>query len=978
MSMPNSQFAEISALENIVREKIEGWKRDRKRYPGWIVLPDDQRKRLWDATFPFVQTLDQCFISLKPEIKVVFLHELSWRYQKCLAIMPAFIYQEIGQLIENRSFWTEFRSDNTNKNYGIWFDLAMTLLQYFRLHGSFRQYNKLIAELESEGKVIALFDQEQSARWHYEKVLYALYSLDMSQMQKELDSWTGDPNLPIWEAKRASFYVELGNLYVAREILSSALLTIRKQINLSVSATKNINLISQEGIILLALLRVETWNKFDHDTNTPMDSPQSLAFPRHHILETLTPNVYQVPNQQFSHDSYSSSTDRKAKHSRLEAIQEQKADIRVHLGLYSTALEQPPTNTVPDNIEPSFDLAEVIDSSSYHAQDQNDLLGVRFMLLLEETGIPYRIQAFTYEINAVVGAIKRINLLHPWWAIITLFRIGEAHHTDIQFSRESLAVLSLESIDEITKRLLYALKWCDANLGGSNPLLDVNLPVRLARILPELLSRLCTKCSHELQKNILDALLRLYYSQKKDCYRGIQNLIKRLIVSWPKDKNSSLILKLCEFPDVGGSDLIALGFVDPLAFFQGKIVGPASDLVALSQKIDQILYSCKSDIPETRMRSLSKAYQLYNACLFNPEHISRFGEILWKDASTDLPQDTGFYQCHFLRLPCPEGKSRESAFKKFVFDTKFTAPKIPLHDPDPTNLLANLLGGSKTLFIDEGIDWSAEESLEILKRILEWWNVEKRLLTNPPMIPFREVFARTMLARFQYLSRILSDIILPRLTVDIAEDYIELIQKLLKELQEYGVPCNDALVASIPLQPEKKDKILDKLYSDAFSSNSDDIDKAFRGICIALRLEQQGRIEVGDHDLLQPMIDCIQWRRLPGILPAIQFMIQFIMPKIPDKLNPQLSAIRMGLKKLFLETSDHKSQAPSISKDRIALRYFGMQLASNLFKYCFRDRDNMPDEIRCWHDITQSQNEFWDIRNQWEQECTHGQQYANQ
>jgi hypothetical protein len=967
--MSSISLIENSDFEKYVKDLIKQWELDRDPYPGWIVLPEVQRKQLWLETYTAVQIFDwDNFVRLEPIMKSNFLYELNWRYRICLALMPAQAYQQIQILLEDHEFWKDFRVKNRGDNFEIWFQLIMSILQYHRVNGNFVQYETLIMDQEKNSSLkdlIALFNPEQYAHWHYERVLHAIYSLDFDLMRKELNEWEENSNLPYWESKRASFYIELGNIEKAKSILENALRTLRKQINLKVN-TENINIISQEGIILLFLLRIEEYYIKLSSLKDSKDIPTQV-FENIRTQRTLEQELsfnadYISPLQSFKEPNAQQSYLKQLR-KRLSALQEWKSDLRVHLEWYAAALDQPLTFSQLVNIEPAFDLAEVIDSITYNAQDTNDILGTQFMLFLEETGIPYRIKNFTYEQNTVIGAVKRINFLHSWWSFVSVLRIGDPKNTDIKFDRENLASLSVDSINDMVKLSIKSLEWCDANLSGHHPLWDVCLPVYLARILPELLSRLCTKCSHELQEEILDTLLRLYQSKNKIHYQGVQNLVKRLITSWSKDKSHKLVQKLFEFPEVGSSKLINLGFIDPFAFFQGKI---SYAFPEASQKIEQILQSCFSENIELRMRSLSKTYQLFNANLLNEEQAKQFGKSLWGDSS-DIPKNTGFYECFFLRLPHPEDISPEQTFKNYVQKAKFPIGDSSLYNADPTNLLSNILGGSKTLFSNEGVDWSADESLDMLIRLLKWWNTDKRILDNQLIDVFQEGIVRTLRDRFQYLSRILSDIVLPRFTTDnITADYKERIGILLEELKKYGVPHYDALVASIPLFPERKDAILKELLSDAFSNNLDDINKAFRGICIALRLEQQGKIELDNRDLLKPMIDCIQWRRLPGMLSAMQFM-KFFVQEMPDKLDGQkLEAMLMGLEKLFMDTFDSKNQSTPLYKDRFTLRFFGMQLAAILFKQYYKDKTDIPNGIKCWQEISQSQNEFWDIRNQWD------------
>ncbi|MDR2706881.1 MAG: hypothetical protein LBC02_13970, partial [Planctomycetaceae bacterium] len=136
--MSNIQLIENSDFEKGVRYLSEQWKSDRVNYPGWIVLPEDQRKRLWFETFPTVQILNwDNFARLEPVTRANFLYELNWRYRICLVLMPGQAYLQIIILLEDYDFWKNFRKENQEYNFEIWFQLIMSILQYHRVHGNF-------------------------------------------------------------------------------------------------------------------------------------------------------------------------------------------------------------------------------------------------------------------------------------------------------------------------------------------------------------------------------------------------------------------------------------------------------------------------------------------------------------------------------------------------------------------------------------------------------------------------------------------------------------------------------------------------------------------------------------------------------------------------------------------------------------------------------------------------------------------------
>ncbi len=62
---------------------VQTWKSQRRRYPGWVILPEDLRLHLWLKTSRSVRELPAAD-ALPAVLDLEFAFELTWRMEKCL------------------------------------------------------------------------------------------------------------------------------------------------------------------------------------------------------------------------------------------------------------------------------------------------------------------------------------------------------------------------------------------------------------------------------------------------------------------------------------------------------------------------------------------------------------------------------------------------------------------------------------------------------------------------------------------------------------------------------------------------------------------------------------------------------------------------------------------------------------------------------------------------------------------------------
>ena len=81
-----------------LEELCQKWKHQRENYPGWIITPYDNRKKLIEYTFRWIHPVLENLKTVPAPDNIILLYELNWRIETCL--LPIFsnwaeVYEQI-------------------------------------------------------------------------------------------------------------------------------------------------------------------------------------------------------------------------------------------------------------------------------------------------------------------------------------------------------------------------------------------------------------------------------------------------------------------------------------------------------------------------------------------------------------------------------------------------------------------------------------------------------------------------------------------------------------------------------------------------------------------------------------------------------------------------------------------------------------------------------------------------------------------
>lgn len=151
-----------------------------------------------------------------------------------------------------------------------------------------------------------------------------------------------------------------------------------------------------------------------------------------------------------------------------------------------------------------------------------------YLRFLEQTGHPFRIQMVT-NTKGFQRVIETLYLYYPQWCLIQILIAQNEKELDMLFGRNKLSGMTQEEVDNCIQEYIKALDLVSKNIKPENANWSTSVYDNSAKILPQIISRLCYKCSIEILDQILDYMLILCSSNVRDNFKGINKILELLL-----------------------------------------------------------------------------------------------------------------------------------------------------------------------------------------------------------------------------------------------------------------------------------------------------------------------------------------------------------------------------------------------------------------------------------------------------------------
>ena len=944
---PNSMHPERDVDRIVEIQRItEDWRRQRHDYPGWLILPHGNRNNLWVYTKAWVNYLPVMEES-PPRLVIQYAFELIWRLERCL--LPVFDnlakfcekllekycpFQE-GNLPADCQIHPEENKYQEQPLYELrqeWLAIAVAMLRFYREEGSLDKWR----EVESRLKTLSdHLSAEQKEFLNYEGFLFGIFSLDLPNAKQRLENWRPNEAQPYWMAKRAAALAEIGLLSEAETISRDALENIRKKLNQK-NGTADYTLFSLESNAMLL-------GKYIQDAA-----------------------AFEKGGRGIQQDRKSQLNDR------WNELRGFKCDPWNEIELFELTLRNPPIERKIITEKREFDIGRVTRSRHFSSANPEVLSAYAFLRFCEEVGLPYRLGNYAIATKAALASLQRISQYSSFWSFATLARLGDAKAVDNLFSREYVYRFTADEADQLIQSYLEALNKCRDDIHESNALREYNYSVSLAQLLPEVISRLCCKCSDEMKRRVLEFIIGIYASPNKIKYQNVNNLINRLLSSMSEVERYCLVPDFLKIPFPEGLDSFKQQNDFPNPFLSIELnqkpeCAPAVEIQ--SELVDHLFRQANLDNSDRRRWAITSLVTLHNLQLLDDRQSQNLAEAIW--CSTDesgLPDVTDFYKFAFLTLPYPEEVDPTQLFKNHVMSTNFPIQKNS-HDKGVAMtggdipIVREIIGAN----VNDASIWTEEDAAEILQRVLEWWDADKDRLNEKE----REAdgfpsISEEFRARFARMLELLAEVVGPKLSTDSLDGIKKSLCQLLKEVWEYGLPSLAAEAACLHIYPDQRVDVYSRI-NEALISNQENIQRdGLRAIAKIMLDCNDAAASSVEPEPASMLGQYLTWCPIHSISSALWIIVR-ILKSSPTIFSRGLEEATLSrLDRLLTDTAYDRDNPDLNFNEKLEVRRLSSILAAALWTYYNSRGSFVPEVVEKWRSACLSSDDFSEIRNPWQ------------
>ena len=551
--------------------------------------------------------------------------------------------------------------------------------------------------------------------------------------------------------------------------------------------------------------------------------------------------------------------------------------------------------------------------------------------------------------------------------------MGTFKAVDEIFDRSSLARMSTPSVNDLIQHYVEALRLAVPDIGSGDRWRDSNFGTLLAGVLPEILSRLCCKCSRGAREMLLDWLLEVYRSEHRLNYQGIRYVTERLLEAVPVAERIAIVPKLLQFPiltELG--PLEGREYLNPFDFLDLSKELILDEVTISDTELDVFFDCASSNRQAARKGAVFTLGTLEHAGLLDRTRSRRFAQCLWSRVDEyGLPSDTKYFRFVFLSFPCPEKVDSVERFMQYVRGARFpaqesqTSTKMEFHE-ESVALCHDICAATD-------VQWPEGDVRSIVGRLVQWWDNDKaHWLRVQVKGPFPSIA--------QGLGKRLSDLIMTLATMVVTypdsvrdESTRDAVKRVAKECSEYGVPSLRLEVACSYAFAASRDPVLERVKDALTSSCRNAVIDGLDAMNLVSR-RTASEAEGGDLlELLRAAGQMIRWRRETA-LETTMGAVGGVVTKHPFAFVDDVeSGVLTGLRHLMAETDVSKKNNGGIYRNtgfedvarKLLLRRSAARLSYKLFEHYRAVGDVIPEPIEAWEAVCRSEDEFLEIKNQW-------------
>lgn len=919
LELVNRDNTNIEKLEKI-KNCIVTWKKTRIDYPNWHIVPEENRKKLWRGTENFLHILPED-VEFESDLDLLFAYELLWRIDKSL--LPIFdnVAIHLFRIVDKYKELLFVQSKNKESIHHIVDEylpfIVLGLLRHCRQESLTEKWNELsFIILDSKEKITP----EIRSSFEYESVMFSYSQLNFDEARSKLANWEVSKQLPYHEVKRAGLLAEFGMLEEAISIIEESLSTIRR--NGLLQSTKNdYTSVSQEAYVIF-------------------------------ILRMLKNSFFLKNNERDSSREY---------RSRLAILSQYGADPEYEAKYFEIKLESHSKNQSRKEAY-DFDLDRRTTTTyfGFINVDEAALSSFSFLLFCEDIGLPFHIPTMHLLSNSAEISARNIYSYCPDWAIFSVFRLYDAQRVGSVFNRNRLNTLDRKRVEDLFDKYFstyksHVLKSISGNLDKKLEVENSTLSV-----VPEILSRLVTKCSYNKKIEVMNLLCDLYNHQKFDGFSSTKSLLERTVKNLTPEQLIELTQVLVEFPLRPKNE-------KNRPFHRYSFVNPFSLLVSLENKnitnvkkiprtkISDDLTTIKDGDADERKMSSTKLIVLHKLNMLNKSDEVKLIKALWSKVDDHgFPKDTGYYNFFFIKnLNLIENEIATKMLQK-IESSSFpvqNGTQIEISQGH-SNYCQELLGALSVMPFPE------KDLKSIIDKLIVWYESDRHWLENKKTDSDSGIL-KEFKQRFSNITRILASIIKnhnEKITTKTKDE----IETLLHKMKTDGLLVGTAQTILALKSGRILTDSLNDIKNDFYQPNRDIVLESIRSLYMLLDNEDEINLSI----ILDLLGQKISWNREPCISECLHMATTIISRHKIDLNSNFISTLIVGLENI-LKTEDFSDDENREFINYLEKKVSAAKLASCLNMKFTESGTAPPHTVKEWEIMCTSMTEFEEIRNAW-------------
>ena len=256
---------------------------------------------------------------------------------------------------------------------------------------------------------------------------------------------------------------------------------------------------------------------------------------------------------------------------------------------------------------------------------------LEYLRFLEQTGHPFRLQNVT-NTKGLHSTVKLLAPYYPHWCLMQILIAQDNKHIDLMFGRVKLYELSQKEVDDIAKEYLRIFQIVMKNVKPENFFFAKSIYEQSAVVLPDIIARLCYKCSINILDEIFDSILDLCLSNVRTNFKGIRKIFKGLFEAFSLQDQENRIEKILQFPvDVDRMS----DYCDPIVFISKPREKYVLDIEIYNRILFQIKQTIKEAENEKRQAAVNRLVILAQVIILNEEDLRYLCKVLEKEETLE-------------------------------------------------------------------------------------------------------------------------------------------------------------------------------------------------------------------------------------------------------------------------------------------------------------------------------------------------------